>query len=60
MGKTMKTATHFSLSTLHFTLALAALSAMTASAAALPSGYPEVEYIASSGAQYIDTGVVPK
>lgn len=56
----MKTATHFSLSTLHFTLALAALSAMTASAAALPSGYPEVEYIASSGAQYIDTGVVPK
>ena len=33
---------------------------MTASAAALPSGYPEVEYIASSGAQYIDTGVVPK
>ncbi len=44
-------------SILHFTFA--ALAACAASAA-LPLGYTEVEYIASSGAQYIDTGVVPK
>ena len=25
----------------------------------LPSGYTELEYIESSGAQYVDTGVVP-
>ena len=36
--------------------AFAPLAAM----AALPEGYTEVEYIASSGTQYIDTGVVPK
>ena len=43
---------------LHFTLAVA-LAACAASAA-LPLGYTEVEYIASSGTQYIDTGIVPK
>lgn len=25
----------------------------------LPSGYTELEYIESSGTQYVDTGVVP-
>ena len=50
---------HFPVSTLHFTLA-AFCAVFSASAATLPSGYTEVEYIASSGTQYIDTGVVPK
>ena len=39
--------------------AIAALPPLAANAA-LPEGYTEVEYIASSGGQYIDTGVVPK
>lgn len=40
-------------------LIAAALCGASAAFAALPSGYTEVDYIASSGAQYIDTGVVP-
>lgn len=40
-------------------LIAAALCGASAAFAALPSGYTEVGYIASSGAQYIDTGVVP-
>ncbi|MBQ7721412.1 MAG: hypothetical protein IJT64_00735, partial [Kiritimatiellae bacterium] len=51
---------HFAFSTLHLTLAVATLSAATASAAALPDAYTAVEYIQSDGTQYIDTGVVPK
>ncbi len=43
---------------LHFTLA-AALAACAVHAA-LPSGYTQLDYIASSGTQYIDTGVAPK
>ena len=40
-------------------LAAAALSSLTATAA-LPSGYTQLTYIASSGSQYINTGVVPQ
>lgn len=40
-------------------LIAAALCGASAAFAALPSGYTEVDYIASSGTQYIDTGVVP-
>ena len=40
-------------------LIAAALCGASAAFAALPAGYTEVGYIASSGAQYIDTGVVP-
>ena len=37
-------------------LIAAALCGASAAFAALPSGYTEVDYIASSGTQYIDTG----
>ena len=40
-------------------LAAAALSSLTATAA-LPSGYTQLTYIASSGSQYINTGIAPK
>jgi len=40
-------------------LIAAALCGASAAFAALPSGYTEVDYIASSGTQRIDTGVVP-
>ncbi len=41
-------------------LSLLAITAVQTVWAALPSGYEELEYIASSGTQYIDTGVYPK
>ena len=37
----------------------AAVEPVLKGASKLPSGYTELEYIESSGAQYIDTGVVP-
>ena len=37
-----------------------ALGAVGAANAALPTGYKQLTYIASSGSQYINTGVVPK
>jgi len=37
-----------------------ALGVVGAANAALPSGYTELDYIASSGTQYINTGIVPK
>ena len=46
----------FAFYVLHFAFAVLAAHETNA---ALPSGYTQLDYIASSGTQYIDTGVVP-
>ncbi|MBQ6246435.1 MAG: hypothetical protein IJK04_06195, partial [Kiritimatiellae bacterium] len=52
-----RTRAAFSFCILHFAFCI--VFAALAAKAALPSGYTELDYIASSGTQYIDTGVVP-
>ena len=47
----------FAFYVLHFAFAVLAAHETNA---ALPAGYTELDYIASSGTQYIDTGVVPQ
>ena len=39
-------------------LMMATLGVWAALGATLPSGYTEVEYVQSSGKQYVDTGII--